>query len=38
MIAETFSALFTFIKYLGGGYLIWLGIKLWHQIQPRLIL
>lgn len=28
-IAETFSDLFMLIKYLGGGYLIWLGIKLW---------
>jgi threonine/homoserine/homoserine lactone efflux protein len=31
MIAETFSALFTLIKYLGGEYLIWLGIKLWRS-------
>jgi threonine/homoserine/homoserine lactone efflux protein len=31
MIAETFSTLFTLIKYLGGGYLIWLGIKLWRS-------
>lgn len=28
-IAESFSALFTVIKYLGAAYLIWLGIKLW---------
>ncbi len=28
-IAETFNTLFTVIKYLGGGYLIWLGIRLW---------
>lgn len=31
LIAETFSELFTLIKYLGGGYLIWLGIKLWRS-------
>ncbi len=31
VIAETFGSLFTIIKYLGGGYLIWLGIKLWHS-------
>ncbi|MEE4240384.1 MAG: LysE family translocator, partial [Desulfopila sp.] len=31
LIAETFSALFTLIKYLGGGYLIWSGIKLWRS-------
>ncbi len=30
-IAETFGTLFTIIKYLGGGYLIWLGIKLWRS-------
>jgi threonine/homoserine/homoserine lactone efflux protein len=31
VIAETFGSLFTIIKYLGGGYLIWLGIKLWRS-------
>ena len=31
VIAETFGNLFTIIKYLGGGYLIWLGIKLWRS-------
>lgn len=31
MIAETFSELFTIIKYFGAGYLIWLGIKLWRS-------
>ncbi len=30
-IAETFSALFLIIKYLGSGYLVWLGIKLWRS-------
>ena len=30
-IAETFSALFSIIKYLGSGYLVWLGIKLWRS-------
>ncbi len=29
-IAETFGALLTTIKYLGGGYLIWLGVKAWR--------
>ena len=28
-IAETMNTLFLIIKYLGGAYLIWLGIKLW---------
>lgn len=28
MIAETFSVLFIAIKFIGGGYLIWLGISL----------
>lgn len=31
MIAETFSTLFILIKYMGGGYLIWLGIKSWRS-------
>ena len=31
VIAETFGNLFTIIKYLGGGYLIWLSIKLWRS-------
>jgi threonine/homoserine/homoserine lactone efflux protein len=30
-IAETFGTLFTIIKYLGGAYLICLGIKLWRS-------
>ncbi len=29
-MAETFGALFSTVKYLGGGYLVWLGIKLWR--------
>jgi len=29
-MAETFGALFSMVKYLGGGYLVWLGIKLWR--------
>jgi len=33
MIAETFSQLFTLIKYLGALYLIWLGYTLWRS-QP----
>lgn len=36
MIAEAFSWLFTFIKYIGGGYLIWLGIKLWRSSPSTL--
>ena len=32
-IAETFGALFLTVKYLGAGYLVWLGIKLW-RIPP----
>ena len=35
MIAETFSTLFTFIKYIGGGYLIWLGIRLWRSSPAK---
>ncbi len=31
IIAETFSVLFALIKYIGGGYLIWLGVKLWRS-------
>jgi threonine/homoserine/homoserine lactone efflux protein len=30
VIAEAFNALFTLIKYLGAGYLIWLGVRLWR--------
>jgi len=33
-IAETFNALFLFIRYLGSGYLIWLGIKFFRS-PPR---
>ncbi|RLA11464.1 MAG: LysE family translocator [Gammaproteobacteria bacterium] len=38
VIAETFGNLFTTIKYLGGGYLIWLGIKLWRSnpVKPEI--
>lgn len=31
VIAESFSALFMLIRYLGSGYLVWLGIKLWRS-------
>ncbi|MEM9274596.1 MAG: LysE family translocator [Cyanobacteria bacterium P01_F01_bin.143] len=31
MIAETLGSLFVLVKYLGGAYLIWLGIKLWRS-------
>lgn len=30
-IAETFNALFLFIRFLGSGYLIWLGIKFFRS-------
>ncbi|MEC4674194.1 MAG: LysE family translocator [Nitrospirota bacterium] len=30
-IAESMGNLFVFIKYLGGAYLIWLGIQLWRS-------
>jgi threonine/homoserine/homoserine lactone efflux protein len=30
-IAESFNALFLVIRYLGSGYLVWLGIKLWRS-------
>jgi len=33
-IAETFNALFLLIRYLGSGYLIWLGIKFFRS-PPR---
>ncbi len=35
LIAETFSELFTIIKYIGGGYLIFLGIKLWFSTPSK---
>lgn len=35
LIAETFSELFTIIKYMGGGYLIFLGIKLWRSTPSK---
>ena len=34
MIAESFSTLFALVKYLGGAYLLWLGISLWRDC-PR---
>jgi len=39
-MAETFNGLFTVIKYLGGGYLIWLGIKMWRSkpMNPKITL
>jgi len=30
-IAESFNTLFLLIRYLGSGYLVWLGIKLWRS-------
>lgn len=35
LIAETFSWLFSIIKYIGGGYLIFLGIKLWRSTPSK---
>jgi len=34
VIAETFSFMFTVVKYFGGAYLIWLGIRLWRSPRP----
>lgn len=36
VIAETFTGLFTLIKYLGAGYLIWMGIRLWRTHPTKL--
>jgi threonine/homoserine/homoserine lactone efflux protein len=36
MIAETFHWLFTTLKYIGGIYLIWLGVKLWRSSPSSL--
>ncbi len=33
-VAETFATVFVIIKYLGAGYLIWLGLRLWRA-QPH---
>lgn len=35
-VAETFGLLFQGIKYLGGLYLIWLGIKLWRSDPAKI--
>lgn len=31
VLAETMGSLFVLVKYLGGAYLIWLGIRLWKS-------
>jgi threonine/homoserine/homoserine lactone efflux protein len=31
LLAETMGSLFVLVKYLGGAYLIWLGIRLWKS-------
>lgn len=31
VLAETMGSLFVLVKYLGGAYLIWLGIELWRS-------
>ena len=31
VLAETLGSLFVLVKYLGGAYLIWLGIALWRS-------
>jgi threonine/homoserine/homoserine lactone efflux protein len=36
VIAETFSLMFTAVKYFGGVYLIWLGIRLWRSTPASL--
>ncbi|WP_345989877.1 LysE family translocator [Sulfurimonas sp. HSL1-2] len=35
-ISETFETMFLIIKYLGAGYLIWLGIKLWRSHPEKM--
>ncbi|WP_345986340.1 LysE family translocator [Sulfurimonas sp. HSL-1656] len=35
-IAETFETMFLIIKYLGAGYLIWLGIRLWRTHPEKM--
>ncbi len=32
ILAETMGGLLFLVKYLGGAYLIWLGIKLWRSV------
>lgn len=36
VLAEAMGELFVLIKYLGGAYLIWLGIMLWRSI-PKVV-
>jgi threonine/homoserine/homoserine lactone efflux protein len=36
VIAETFSLMFTAVKYFGGVYLTWLGIRLWRSTPASL--
>ena len=31
VLAETLGSMFVLVKYLGGAYLIWLGIELWRS-------
>lgn len=35
-IAESFHTLFLLIRYLGSGYLLWLGINLWRSSAKRI--
>ena len=37
-MAEILGSFFTFVKYAGGLYLIWLGIKIWRSpVEPRTV-
>lgn len=36
LLADSMGPLFVLIKYLGGAYLIWLGIKLWRAKPGRI--
>lgn len=36
VLAETLGSLFMLVKYLGGAYLIWLGMALWRS-KPRVV-
>ena len=35
-LAEAMGSLFDFVKYLGGAYLIWLGIALWRSTSSAI--
>lgn len=35
VLAENLGGLFVLVKYLGGAYLIWLGVSLWFSLTGR---